>query len=105
MRIYHFLYAEVLFVLVVFGPDLILLGLVDLSVSTTPILFIAICSLIVCGKYNESINYQNPSPRTDVNFLFLVSNKSSLQHDEYFVSAGNSTGIMVTNRSEWIKHK
>ena len=32
-------------------------------------------------------------------------NKSSLQHDDYFVIVIGSTGIKVTNRSEWIRHK
>jgi hypothetical protein len=31
--------------------------------------------------------------------------KSSLQHEDYFVIAIDSTGIKVTNRSEWIRHK
>jgi Transposase DDE domain len=31
--------------------------------------------------------------------------KSSLQHDDYFVIAIDSTGIKVTNRGEWIRHK
>jgi len=30
--------------------------------------------------------------------------KSSLQHDDYFVIAIDSTGIKVTNRGEWIRH-
>ncbi|HJT82918.1 MAG TPA: hypothetical protein VJ697_00425 [Nitrososphaeraceae archaeon] len=30
---------------------------------------------------------------------------SSLQHDDYFVIAIDSTGIKVTNRGEWIKDK
>jgi hypothetical protein len=32
-------------------------------------------------------------------------NKSSLQHDDNFVIAIDSTGIKVTNRGEWIRHK
>jgi Transposase DDE domain len=32
-------------------------------------------------------------------------NKSSLQHDDYFVIAIDSTGVKVTNRGEWIRHK
>ncbi len=31
--------------------------------------------------------------------------KSSLQHDDYFVIAIDSTGIKVTNRGEWIRHR
>ena len=31
--------------------------------------------------------------------------KSNLQHDDYFVIAIDSTGIKVTNRGEWIRHK
>jgi len=31
--------------------------------------------------------------------------KSSLQHDDYFIIAIDSTGIEVTNRGEWIRHK
>src|SRR5215216_1948279 len=31
--------------------------------------------------------------------------KSSLQHDEYFVIAIDSTGVKVSNRGEWIRHK
>ncbi len=31
--------------------------------------------------------------------------KSSLQHDDYFVIAIDSTGIKVSNRGEWIRHK
>ena len=31
--------------------------------------------------------------------------KSSLQHDDYFVIAIDSTGVKVTNRGEWIRHK
>ena len=33
------------------------------------------------------------------------SYKSSLQHDDFFVIAIDSTGIKVTNRGEWIRHK
>jgi Transposase DDE domain len=32
------------------------------------------------------------------------ANKSSL-HDDYFVIAIDSTGIKVSNRGEWIRHK
>ena len=32
-------------------------------------------------------------------------NNSSLQHDDYFIIAIDSTGIKVTNRGEWIRHK
>ena len=31
--------------------------------------------------------------------------KFSLQHDDYFVIAIDSTGIKVSNRGEWIRHK
>ena len=31
--------------------------------------------------------------------------RSSLQHDDFFVIAIDSTGIKVTNRGEWIRHK
>jgi len=31
--------------------------------------------------------------------------KCSLQHDDYFVIAIDSTGIKVSNRGEWIRHK
>ena len=31
--------------------------------------------------------------------------KSSLQHDDFFVIAIDSTGIKVSNRGEWIRHK
>jgi IS5 family transposase len=31
--------------------------------------------------------------------------KSSLQHDDNFVIAIDSTGVKVTNRGEWIRHK
>ena len=33
------------------------------------------------------------------------ANKSSLQYDDYFVIAIDSTGIKVSNRGEWIRHK
>ena len=32
-------------------------------------------------------------------------NNSSLQHDDYFIIAIDSTGIKVSNRDEWIRHK
>ena len=32
-------------------------------------------------------------------------NKSSLQHDDYFVIAIDSSGIKISNRGEWIRHK
>ena len=32
-------------------------------------------------------------------------NNSSLQHDDYFIIAIDSTGIKVSNRGEWIRHK
>ena len=34
-----------------------------------------------------------------------VNNNSSLQHDDYFIIAIDSTGTKVTNRGEWIRHK
>ena len=34
-----------------------------------------------------------------------VNNNSSLQHDDYFIIAIDSTGIKVTIRGEWIRHK
>jgi len=34
-----------------------------------------------------------------------VDNKSNLQRDDYFVIAIDSTGVKVTNRGEWIRHK
>ena len=34
-----------------------------------------------------------------------VNNNSSLQHDDYFIIAIDSTGIKVSNRGEWIRHK
>jgi hypothetical protein len=33
------------------------------------------------------------------------ANNFSLQHDDYFVIAIDSTGVKVTNRGEWIRHK
>ena len=37
--------------------------------------------------------------------ISLDNNKSSLQHDDNFVIAIDSTGVKVTNRGEWIRHK
>jgi transposase len=42
--------------------------------------------------------------RLDIKISSDVDNKSSL-YDEYFVIAIDSTGIKVTNRGEWIRHK
>ena len=35
----------------------------------------------------------------------MMIDKSSLQHDDNFVIAIDSTGVKVTNRGEWIRHK
>ena len=53
-------------------------------------------------------DYSNISRR--INRLNIKINdddddKSSLQHDDYFVIAIDSTGIKVSNRGEWIRHK
>jgi hypothetical protein len=37
--------------------------------------------------------------------ISLDEDKSTLQHDDYFVIAIDSTGIKVSNRGEWIRHK
>lgn len=34
-----------------------------------------------------------------------VDNKSSLYNDDYFIIAIDSTGVKVSNRGEWIRHK
>ena len=34
-----------------------------------------------------------------------INNKNNNNNDDYFVIAVDSTGIMVTNRGEWIRHK
>jgi len=43
--------------------------------------------------------------RLDIRISDDDNNKSSLQHDDYFVIAIDSTGIKVSNRGEWIRHK
>jgi IS5 family transposase len=43
--------------------------------------------------------------RLDIKIDNDDQDKSSLQHDDYFVIAIDSTGIKVTNRGEWIRHK
>ncbi len=43
--------------------------------------------------------------RLDIRISSDDSIKSSLQHDDYFVIAIDSTGIKVSNRGEWIRHK
>ena len=43
--------------------------------------------------------------RLDIKISSDVDNKSNLQHDDYFVIAIDSTGVKVTNRGEWIRHK
>src|SRR5215216_6621496 len=43
--------------------------------------------------------------RLDIKIDDDDQDKSSLQHDDYFVIAIDSTGIKVTNRGEWIRHK
>jgi hypothetical protein len=40
-----------------------------------------------------------------LNITISDDEKSSLQHDDYFVIAIDSTGIKVSNRGEWIRHK
>jgi len=40
-----------------------------------------------------------------LNITISDDDKSSLQHDDYFVIAIDSTGIKVSNRGEWIRHK
>jgi hypothetical protein len=57
---------------------------------------------------NKAPDYSNISRRInrlDIRISSDDSIKSSLQHDDYFVIAIDSTGIKVTNRSEWIRHK
>src|SRR5215211_4034587 len=39
--------------------------------------------------------------RLDIN----INNKNNNNNDDYFVIAIDSTGIKVTNRGEWIRHK
>jgi Transposase DDE domain len=40
-----------------------------------------------------------------LNIKISDDDKSSLQHNDYFVIAIDSTGIEVSNRGEWIRHK
>ena len=40
-----------------------------------------------------------------LNIKISDDNKSNLQHDDYFVIAIDSTGVKVSNRDEWIRHK
>ena len=57
---------------------------------------------------NKAPDYSNISRRInrlDIRISSDDSIKSSLQHDDYFVIAIDSTGIKVTNRGEWIRHK
>ena len=50
-------------------------------------------------------DYSNISRRINrLNIKISDDDKSSL-HDDYFVIAIDSTGIKVTNRGEWIRHK
>jgi Transposase DDE domain len=57
---------------------------------------------------NKAPDYNNISRRINRLNIKISSdddnNKSSL-HDDYFVIAIDSTGIKVTNRGEWIRHK
>lgn len=51
-------------------------------------------------------DYSNISRRISrLNIKIDDDDKSSLQHDDYFVIAIDSTGVKVTNRGEWIRHK
>src|SRR5574342_1395153 len=43
--------------------------------------------------------------RLDIKIDDDDQDKSSLQHDDNFVIAIDSTGVKVTNRGEWIRHK
>ena len=43
--------------------------------------------------------------RLDIKINDDDENKSNLQHDDNFVIAIDSTGVKVTNRGEWIRHK
>ena len=52
----------------------------------------------ICRRINRLIIKINDDNDDDVN-------NSSLQHDDYFIIAIDSTGIKVTNRGEWIRHK
>ena len=52
-------------------------------------------------------DYSNLSRRINRLDIKISSDedKSTLQHDDYFVIAIDSTGIKVSNRGEWIRHK
>ena len=51
-------------------------------------------------------HYSNISRRINrLNIKISDDDKSSLQHNDYFVIAIDSTGVNVTNRGEWIRHK
>jgi hypothetical protein len=50
-------------------------------------------------------DYSNINIRINRLNIKINNDKSSLQHDDYFVIAIDSTGIKVTNRGEWIRHK
>ncbi|HSF51476.1 MAG TPA: IS5 family transposase [Nitrososphaeraceae archaeon] len=52
----------------------------------------------ICRRINR-LNIKINDDNDDVN------NNSSLQHDDYFIIAIDSTGIKVSNRGEWIRHK
>ena len=51
----------------------------------------------ICRRINR-LNIKINDDNDDVN-------NSSLQHDDYFIIAIDSTGIKVSNRGEWIRHK
>ena len=50
-------------------------------------------------------DYSNINRRINRLNIKINDDKSSLQQDDYFVIAIDSTGIKVTNRGEWIRHK
>ncbi|HSF50779.1 MAG TPA: IS5 family transposase [Nitrososphaeraceae archaeon] len=51
-------------------------------------------------------DYSNISRRINrLNIKIDDDDKSSLQHDDYFIIAIDSTGVKVTNRGEWVRHK
>ena len=43
--------------------------------------------------------------RLNIKIIDDNENKSSLQHDDYFIIAIDSTGIKISNRGEWIRHQ
>ena len=51
----------------------------------------------ICRRINR-LNIKINDDNDDVD-------NSSLQHDDYFIIAIDSTGIKVSNRGEWIRHK